>query len=95
MPKFQKLDQAKVAELFDVLSEYREFLATVPAGQGGEIVLEEGDNKTTIKNRLTAAAKEMKIRLEFARTKDDMIRFRVVPSDEPAPVRKPRKKKTE
>ena len=98
MPKSQKLDKETVAELFDVLAEYKEFLATIPEGLGGEIVLDEGDDKAVVKNRLIAAAKETNIRLEFARTKEDTIRFRVLPANEPEPVkktRKPREKTTE
>ncbi len=55
----------------------RNFLASIPPGEGGVIELEEGDKRITIRNRLKKAAKELGVELEFIRRRK-MIVFQVM-----------------
>ncbi len=60
--------------------EIRNFLASIPPGEGGEIWLKEGEKRITVKNRLKRAAKELGVELEFFRTRKRIV-FRVKPKE--------------
>ena len=63
-------------ELYDsILSEYE-------VGDYGEAVLDEGENRLTVRNRMKAAAGRRSLGINFRRTTGDLIRFQIVsPSD--------------
>ena len=59
-------------ELYDsILSDYE-------VGDYGEAVLDEGENRLTVRNRLKAAAGRRSVGVEFRRTNGDLIRFRII-----------------
>jgi hypothetical protein len=62
-------------------SEYDAFLADYSAGDYGEAALEAGDNGLTVKNRLKAAAARRDVGLQFMRTGEDTLRFKVAELD--------------
>jgi hypothetical protein len=83
MPSFRRLNPEEVAALrarnaraVD-LSEYREFLQDLAPGDGGEIALGAGDERRTVKRRLTTAANRMNKKLRYRRSTDDVLRFEV------------------
>jgi hypothetical protein len=91
MVTFSKLDQATVAALFEkpepgkvaterarIREEYKGYLSQLAAGEGGELVLSEGEDKAAVRNRLNRAAKELNVQLEYKRTRDNVVRFRIV-----------------
>ncbi len=91
MAKFKKLDKETANALFEkpergkaakererIRQEYRNYLSQLAVGEGGELLLEEGEKKTTIRNRLNRAAKELGMKLEYKRTRAPIVRFRVV-----------------
>lgn len=63
------------------LKEMMEFLSQIAPGEGGEIVLEEGDNRLTIKNRLKKAAEKLGVELKFIRKRKRIV-FEVVKKEE-------------
>lgn len=67
---------ARAAERRRIIEEYKQFLSEIAPGEGGEIILEEGDKRQTIKNRLKRAAKDLGIELEFKRKRGRIV-FRV------------------
>jgi hypothetical protein len=60
-----------------IREQYQTFLADIDEGEGGEVTLTDGDNRTTIKNRLKAAAKNSGKNLVFIRSSKDVVRFRI------------------
>jgi hypothetical protein len=65
--------QRKITEeLYDTI------LADYAVGDYGEAVLDESDNRLTVRNRLKAAAKRRGVSVDFRRTSGDLIRFQVV-----------------
>jgi hypothetical protein len=73
-----------IEELYDsIIGDYSE-------GDYGEAVLEPGENRLTVRNRLKAAARRRSLAIDFRRTKEDLLRFQVVaPSAAPEPVAPP------
>lgn len=61
-----------------VRDEYKGYLKNLKTGEGGQLQIENGEKKVTIKNRLKRAAEELDVTLEFKRTGSDMVRFQVV-----------------
>ena len=59
------------------LPEYRDYLADLSSGEGGEITLEEGEKKATIKNRLRHAARLEDKNLRYLRASADRVRFQI------------------
>ena len=57
---------------------YDSILADYALGDYGEAVLDEGDNRLTVRNRLKAAALRRSLGVDFRRTTGDLIRFRIV-----------------
>jgi hypothetical protein len=59
-------------ELYDsILSEYE-------VGDYGEAMLDDGENRLTVRNRLKGAAGRRSIGINFRRTQGDFIRFQIV-----------------
>src|SRR5215213_10535724 len=86
MPNFRKLNPSEIQtienkgiglrkqteKLYDaILSDYE-------VGEYGEAVLDEGENRLTVRNRLKAAATRRGIGITFRRTQGDIIRFQIV-----------------
>jgi hypothetical protein len=86
MPNFRKLDPAEVqtienkgkgerrltAELYDSI------LADYEVGDYGEAVLDEGENRLTVRNPMKAAATRRGIDINFRRTTGDLLRFQII-----------------
>jgi hypothetical protein len=83
MPTFHRLSAEEIAALRPRrtgsvdLSEYRQFLETLAPGEGGEVALGSGDQRRTVKRRLSTAAKQMNKQLRYRRSTDDTLRFEV------------------
>ncbi|HBY92364.1 MAG: hypothetical protein M5U01_08370 [Ardenticatenaceae bacterium] len=86
MPEFQKLSREEIEALTPgkkpsqrarIREEYQNFLRDIHPGEGGEVQVAEGENRTTIRNRLKAAAKALDKKISFLRTRGDILRFRV------------------
>ncbi len=82
MPAFNKIDENKMAELIEqkrtgrriskrekIMQMYMEQLKALKVGEGLEVVLEPGDNRQTVKNRLRRAAERLEYEIEFLRTR--------------------------
>jgi hypothetical protein len=81
------------------LAEYRSYLTDLATGEGGELILDAGEKKATIKNRLKHAARVEDKQLRYLRTGVDRVRFQVMvpseqlellpeePKEEPAPTK--------
>jgi len=85
MPVFRRLDADEVAAMrarrrasVD-LSEYSEFIRGLELGEGGEVTLNEMDQKRTVKRRLTRAARQMNKDVRYRRSESNIIRFEVRP----------------
>jgi hypothetical protein len=84
--------------------QYDAFLRDYAVGDYGEALLDEGEKRLTVRNRLKAAAGRRNVGIEFRRTTGDLIRFKiaaqsdgkaepvelpaVVSSEPPAPVKR-------
>lgn len=90
MPKFKKLSSDELdalrapvtGERARIREEYRGYLKNLKPGEGGELMLGESEKKITIKNRLKRAAEEMNLKLEFKRSGENSVRFRVNSDEE-------------
>ena len=91
MVQFRKLDPQEVDMLFErakrnnamserarIREEYKGYLSQLAIGEGGELILGEHERKLTVRNRLNRAAKELGLKLEYKRSRGNVIRFRVV-----------------
>jgi hypothetical protein len=86
MPQVRKLAPDEVQELQNkgkgqrklVEEQYDAILRDFSAGDYGEAVLEPGENRLTVRNRFKAAARRQGVTLEFRRTADNLLRFKVV-----------------
>lgn len=85
MPNFRKLDPDEVKAYQDkgkgqrklVEELYDSILADYEVGEYGEAVLDEGENRLTVRNRMKAAATRRGISINFRRTSGDYIRFQI------------------
>jgi hypothetical protein len=86
MPDFQKLSREEIEALTPgkrpsqrarIREEYQSFLRDIEPGEGGEVRIAEGENRTTIRNRLKSAAKALDKKITFLRTRGDILRFRI------------------
>jgi len=59
------------------LSEYSVFLRDMVTGEGGEVTLESGEVKRTVKRRLTRAAHLLGKDVRYRRTEGNLVRFEV------------------
>ncbi len=60
-----------------ITREYVGFINELGAGQSGVLELDEGETVTTVKRRLTTAAKAARKRVSFDRVHDNTIYFSV------------------
>ncbi|HYN89222.1 MAG TPA: hypothetical protein VER55_11855 [Ardenticatenaceae bacterium] len=86
MPGFQKLSREDIEAMTPgkarspraaVRDEYQGFLREIEPGEGGQVTIQEGENRTTIRNRIKSAAKALDQKVTFMRTRGDILRFRV------------------
>jgi hypothetical protein len=86
MPNVRKLNADEVRALENkgkgqrklVEEQYDAIIGDYSAGDYGEAVLEPGENRLTVRNRLKAAARRQNLAIDFRRTKEDLLRFQVV-----------------
>ena len=94
MPEVKKLSKEELKKLLRpkqpspetkerrrMVAEFKQFLSSLAPGEGGEIVLKEGENRQKIKNRLLRAAKEVGVELEFIRKRGRIV-FRIPDEEE-------------
>jgi hypothetical protein len=73
-----------------IIEEYKATLQDVQPGFGGDVMLEEGEQKRIIRQNLQEAAKELNLALDFRPIKNPMrMQFRVITPEEAA--QKPRR----
>jgi hypothetical protein len=85
MPQMRKLAAEEVQALENkgkgqrklVEEQYDAILSEYAVGDYGEAILEPGENRLTVRNRLRAAASRRNLGIEFKRTSLDLIRFRI------------------
>lgn len=90
MPVVRKLSDDEVRTLGTkplgergrVAAEYDTYLLDFAPGDYGEVQLDDGDNRLTIRNRLQAAAARRDLTLSFRRTIGPRLRFQIVASTE-------------
>ena len=84
MPTFRRLNADEVVAMRSRrrgsvdLSEYRDFMRSLQIGEGGEVALDDVEQKRTIKRRLTRAAQQMNRDVRFRRSEGTIIRFEVL-----------------
>src|SRR5215216_6606781 len=86
MPNFRKLDPEEIQAIENkgkglrkITEElYDSILADYAVGEYGEAVLDEGENRLTVRNRMKAAATRRGIGVNFRRTQGDILRFQIV-----------------
>jgi len=86
MPQVRKLSPEEVQALQNKgkgqrkLTEelYDAILREYAVGDYGEAILDAGDNRLTVRNRLKAAAKRRNLGIDFRRTTGNLLRFQVV-----------------
>lgn len=104
MPSVRKLSADEVWALENkgkgqrklIEEQYDAILSDYAESDYGEAVLEPGENRLTVRNRLRAAARRRDLAIDFRRTKEDLLRFQVVAPaapEVPAPKARGRKKK--
>jgi hypothetical protein len=86
MPSVRKLTADEVWALENkgkgqrklIEEQYDAIIGEYSAGDYGEAMLEPGENRLTVRNRLKAAARRRSLSIDFRRTKEDLLRFQVV-----------------
>jgi hypothetical protein len=86
MPQVRKLEPEEVKAYQDkgkgtrklVEEQYDAIFAGYEVGEYGEAVLDEGENRLTVRNRMKAAATRRGMGIEFRRTSGDLLRFQIV-----------------
>jgi len=86
MPVVRKLDPDEVQDIENkgkgqrklVEEEYDRYLAEYRIGDYGEADLGPDENRLTVRNRFKAAARRRGVALEFRRTSENLLRFKVV-----------------
>jgi hypothetical protein len=86
MPKVRKLTKEEVLLLENkgkgmralIAAEYDQFLEDYTIGDYGEVELEPDDRRTTVRNRLRAAARRRGFDILFFRTRGSTIPFKIV-----------------
>ena len=86
MPNFRKLAPEEVKTYENkgkgtrklVEEQYDSILADYEVGDYGEAVLDEGENRLTVRNRMKAAATRRGMDISFRRTQGDILRFQIV-----------------
>jgi len=85
MPQVRKLAPDEVQVLQNngkgqrklVEEQYDAFLSDYLVGDYGEAVLEPGENRLTIRNRIKAAARRRGLGVDFRRTSGELLRFKI------------------
>lgn len=85
MPSFRKLEPEEIQTIENKgkgtrkLTEelYDSILAGYEVGDYGEGVLDGGENRLTVRNRMKAAATRRGVGIDFRRTTGDLIRFKI------------------
>ena len=57
---------------------YDAILSDFESDSYGEATLEPGENRLTVRNRLTAAASRRGLAIDFRRTSGDLLRFKIL-----------------
>jgi hypothetical protein len=83
-----------------IIDAYKEQLGSVEPGFGGDVHLDDSEDKRTVRQNLKAAAQELNMALEFRPIKDKQkIHFRVITHEQaqarPRRGGRPRKKQPE
>ena len=86
MPQVRKLAPEEVQDIQNkgkgqrklVEEQYDAILSDYAVGEYGEAVLDEGENRLTVRNRMKAAATRRGIGINFRRTQGDLLRFVIV-----------------
>ncbi len=86
MPNVRKLNNEEIQQINKkfksqrrlVEEEYDQVISEYTAGEYGIAHLQEKENRVTIRNRLRAAAERRGLGVEFQRTNNNSLRFRVV-----------------
>ena len=94
MPNFRKLEPEEVQAIQNkgkglrklIEEQYDAILAEYSIGDYGEATLEPDENRLTVRNRMKAAARRRNLAIDFRRTKEDILRFQIVPAEEAAPA---------
>jgi hypothetical protein len=83
MPQFRRLSAEEVAQMrarrrgsVD-LAEYSSFVRGLAVGEGGEVTLSDGEQKRTVKRRLTRAARQTSRDVRYRRSEGNLIRFEI------------------
>jgi hypothetical protein len=85
MPNFRKLEPEEVKTIENkgkgqrklTEEQYDAILADYEVGDYGEAILDAGDNRLTVRNRLKAAANRRSVAIDFRRTQGDLLRFKI------------------
>lgn len=88
MPQVRKLSDDEVRDIENkgkgqrklVEEEYDRYLAEYAVGDYGEADLGPDENRLTVRNRFKAAARRRGVALEFRRTSENLLRFKIVPA---------------
>jgi hypothetical protein len=86
MPKFRTLTSQEVAKLkarrvnLADLEPYMNYLTLLQVGDYGEVTVEDGESRQTVKHRTTVAAKQLGMAIKWCRSQDEnKLLFEVVP----------------
>ncbi len=85
MPQVRKLDPEEVKTFQNkgkgtrklIEEQYDAIFADYEVGEYGEAVLDEGENRLTVRNRMKAAATRRGLGINFRRTTGDLLRFQI------------------
>jgi hypothetical protein len=99
MPTVRKLEPAEVQEIQNkgkgerrlTAELYDSILADYEVGEYGEAVLDEGENRLTVRNRMKAAATRRGLGVNFRRTQGDLLRFQIIEQSAVSAPKAPRK----
>jgi len=97
MPHFRKLEPEEVQAYHNkgkgqrklIEEQYDAILGDYAIGDYGEGVLDNGENRLTVRNRLKAAAGRRAVAIHFWRTNGTILRFQIIAKRVPAPVAPP------
>jgi hypothetical protein len=88
MPKLNKMTEDQIKDITEkpakkesqrqiIRKQYLELMKGYHPGEWVSVELEEGENRTSVRNRLLAAAKELGWTLAFRRTSGGKITFEI------------------
>ncbi len=82
--EIQEIKNKGVGQRKLVEQQYDAILSDYEVGEYGEAILDEGENRLTVRNRMKAAAGRRGLGITFRRTSGDMIRFQITEKSESA-----------